>query len=96
MTNDMEKRARAAAEAAVPVISTPTDTQRRYWFHLGYQDGAIAEVGREQKAHEAIADILLPLVGTDDGTSVGCARKAAARVRELERQLAEQTLERRQ
>jgi len=40
----------------------------------------------ERLAHEEIANILLPLVGTDDGTSVGCARKVQEQVARLKKE----------
>jgi hypothetical protein len=43
----------------------------------------------DQKAHEQIADYLLPLVGTGDGTSVNAAKKAAEEIKRLREQLAE-------
>jgi len=45
------------------------------------------ELGQERLAHEKIADLLLPLVGTPDGTSVGAASKAVAEITRLRSEL---------
>lgn len=48
------------------------------------------ELIREQRAHEQIGDILVPLVGTVDGTSVGAAQNAREEILSLRSRLEEE------
>lgn len=45
------------------------------------------ELEQEQAAHDEIANLLLPLVGTADGTSVSCAKRAASQLADMRKAL---------